>query len=201
MIQLHKNNNKMSMLSDFTEEEIEHVINENPSLRGYLQGYLAEVAFKKQLSRLEHVTEVIKIPDQSPEKGDFKITYKGIPITIEVKSLLTKSIKADTLHDTWQGVVGIKNGDKRELEVEGYGVIRTMSLVRGGFDILAISCYAVSGKWDFVFMENEYIPPKDYNNPALLKVSFIVNPETTPCLDLDLATILERVYMKKQSNC
>lgn len=202
MIQLDNNtNNKMSMLSDFSEEEIETVIDENPSLRGYLQGYLAEVAFKKQLLQLEHVTEVTKIPDQAKDKGDFKVIYKGEPLTIEIKSLLTKSIKADTIHDTWQGVVGIKNGDKREIDVEGFGTVRTMSLVRGEFDILAISCYAVSGKWDFVYMENEYIPPKDYTKPALLKVSFTVNPETTPCLDLDLATILERVYMKKQSNC
>ena len=191
----------MSILASFSKEEIEEMIVENPSLRGYVQGYLAEVALKKQLQALEHVTEVTKIADKSPEKGDLKVTYKGVQLTIEVKSLLTRSIKADTMHDTWEGTVGIKNSDKREIIVEGMGTIQATNLVRGEFDILAISCYAVSGKWDCVFMENEYIPPKNYSTPSLLKVSFTVNPETTPCLELDLATILERVYAKKQSNC
>lgn len=191
----------MSILSNFSKEEIDEVISENPSLRGYIQGYLAEVALKKQLLLLDNVTEVTKIPDKSEEKGDLKVIYKGLPITVEVKSLLTRSIKADTLHETWEGTVGIKNSDKRELQVEGLGTIHATNLVRGEFDVLAISCYAVSGLWDFVYMENEYIPPKNYDVPSLLKVSFTVNPETTPCLDLDLATILERVYVKKQSNC
>lgn len=201
MIQLNNNNKNMSILSSFSKEEIDDVISENPNLRGYIQGYLAEVALKKYLMTLPHVTEVTKIPDSSLQKGDLKVTYKNVIITIEVKSLLTKSIKSDVMHDTWQGVVGIKNSDKREIEIKGLGTIQTTSLVRGEFDILAISCYAVSGKWDCVFMENEYLPPKDYANPELLKVSFVVNPETTPCLDLDLKVILEKVYNKKQTIC
>lgn len=201
MIQLNNNNKNMSILSGFSKEEIEDVITENPSLRGYLQGYLAEVSLKKKLLSIEHVTEVTKIPDQAPEKGDLKVIYKGIPITIEVKSLLTKSVKADVLHDTWQGTVGIRNSDSREIDVEGLGTIKATNLLRGEFDVLAISCYAVSGEWDFVYMENEFIPPRDYCTPSLLKASFVVNPETTPCLESDLSIILSRVYDKKQSNC
>jgi hypothetical protein len=201
MISINTNNNKMSILSEFTVEELDEVISENSSLRGYLQGYLAEVALKKQLLQIDHVTEVIKIADQSSEKGDFRVIYKNVPITIEVKSIRTGSVRSDILNDTWQGTVGVRNSDTRELDIEGIGLIRSSNLVRGEFDILAISCYAVSNTWDFVFMSNEYLPPKNYQVPELIKTSFVVNPETTPFIQMSLQNILELVYNKKQSNC
>lgn len=191
----------MSILSEFTEEEIDSVIYDNPNLRGYLQGYLAEVALKKQLMLLEDVTNVEKIPDRAVERGDLRVVYKGVPLTIEVKSIKTDSVKQDTLHDTWQGTVSCKSSDKRSIEVQGVGTVQSSSLIKGGFDILAISCYAVSGKWDFVFIDNEYLPPKDYQVPELIKTSFIINPETTPCLNTSMVDILEYVYNKKQSIC
>ncbi len=191
----------MSILSDFTQDELNEVIEENSSLRGYLQGYLAEVALKKQLLLLDDVSSVTKIPDQSLERGDLKVVYRGMSLTIEVKSIKTDSVRQDIMHDTWQGTVAVKSSDKREIEVEGLGIVRTSNLVRGGFDILAISCYAVSGNWDFVYMDNEYLPSKNSSNPDLIKTSFVINPETTPCLDMGIESILNYVYEKKRSIC
>jgi hypothetical protein len=189
----------MSILSEFTNDELEEVISSNPNLRGYLQGYLAEVALKKQLLEIEGVSEVIKIPDHDEERGDLRVTYKGLPLTIEVKSIKTDSVRKDVLHDTWQGTVTIKSSDKREVEVEGLGLINSSHLIRGQFDILAISCYAVSGQWEFVFMDNDHLPPKSYKTPELIKTSFVVNPQTTPCLITDMQSILEGTYEKKKA--
>ena len=74
----------MSILSEFSIDELEELIIENSSLRGYLQGYLAELALKKLIKSIPEVTKVVKIPDQNPEKGDFRIEYKGVSLTIEV---------------------------------------------------------------------------------------------------------------------
>ena len=191
----------MSILSEFTPEELDAVITENPSLRGFLQGYLAEVALRKQLLQIPEVSSVEKIPDQASEKGDLKIRYRDMDLTIEVKSVGTNTVKQDVLYDSWQGTVAVRSSDKKELEVEGVGRIRTSSIPRGGFDILAISCYAVSGKWEFMFMDNDNIPYRDFSTPNLLKSSFTINPETTPYLHSDILRILQVVYDKKKSNC
>lgn len=199
MIYYNKHNRDMSILSAFSKEEIEQVINDNPSLRGFLQGYLAEVALKKLILEIPGVTSVTKIPDQADQKGDFMVKYHGVDISIESKSIGTNSVKEDVLNDTWQGTVHIKNTDKRDVEIEGVGVIRTSSLCKGQFDILAVSCYAVSGTWDFVYMENEYLPAKSPDMPKLLKTSFVVNPETTPLLTDSLVKVLDSVLEKKLS--
>lgn len=181
----------VSILSGFTMDDIQELIDENSSLRGYLQGYLAERALKAQIIQIPGVESVIKIPDRDQEKGDFKVVYKGVPITIEAKSVMTDSIRSDVLSQTWQGSVMVKNTDKREVQVDGIGTITTTKLERGQFDILAICCFAVSGEWDFLFIENRFIPAADegYN---LLKTKFIVNPGTTPGVTNNLAKLLEK---------
>lgn len=185
-----------SILSGFSISDLEEMICENPSLRGYMQGYLAERVLRKQLEQLEDVTSVTKIPDQDDEKGDFKVVYKGKPITIEVKSIATDSVKEDVLTQTWQGTVRIKNTDKRELQIEGVGTISSTKLLKGQFDILAICCFAVSGEWNFMFLENKYIP-EDTEIPGLLKTSFVINPATTACLTHDVKKLLDSTYVNK----
>jgi hypothetical protein len=188
----------MSILSEFTPEEIESVIEENPFLRGYIQGYLAEVSLRKQLLLIPGITEVTKIPDSSSEKGDLKVIYKNQVVTIEVKSICTKSVRQDVLNDTWQGTVSVKASDKKEIFLEGVGMIDTISLVKGTFDILAISCYAVSNTWDFMYITNEYLPEKSFKLPGLIKSSFVINPSTTPCVTSNIVSLLEEVILKKQ---
>lgn len=181
----------VSILSGFTMDDLQELIEENSSLRGYLQGYLAERALRAQILRIPGVESVTKIPDRDQEKGDFKVLYRGVPMTIEVKSVMTDSIKEDILSQTWQGSVMVKNTDKREVSVEGLGTIATTKLERGQFDILAICCFAVSGEWDFLFIENRFIPAAEegYN---LLKTKFIVNPGTTPGVTDNLVNLLEK---------
>jgi hypothetical protein len=190
------NPHQMSILSDFTSEELEEVIRENSSLRGYLQGYLAEVSLKKQLLAVPGVTSVTKIPDQGKEKGDFRVEYKGKTLTIEVKSIATNSVREDILNDTWQGTVQVKATDKRTIQVDGFGSVTSTSLLKGEFDVLAISCYAVSGKWEFLFIENEYLPEAS-TAPGLIKTSFTVNPATTPLLVNSVESVMDSVIQKQ----
>jgi len=193
MIIKYKENamNEASILSGFTMNDIQEMIDENPSLRGFLQGYLAERALKTQILGIPGVTSVTKIQDRDSDKGDFRVVYKGVPLSIESKSIVTSSVKEDVLSQNWQGTVAVKNTDKREVTVEGVGTIQTTKLYRGQFDILAICCFAVSGEWDFVFIENRFIPGAEESND-LLKTKFTVNPSTTPCLTHDLVKLMEK---------
>lgn len=181
----------MSILSGFTIQDIQEMIEENSSLRGYLQGYLAERTLRSQIETIPGVASVRKIPDQCSEKGDLQVLYKDVLITIEVKSLKTDSVTEDLFTQTWEGKVGIKNTDKREVEVDGIGSISTTKLIRGQFDILAICCFAVSGKWDFMFIENRFIPAAE-EHKDLLKTQFTINPYNTPGLTDDLRKLFEK---------
>jgi hypothetical protein len=186
-----------SILSDFTSAELESLIEENPSLRGYIQGYLGELALKKQLLKIGGVTSVEKISDHHADKGDLRVIYNGRVVSVEVKSLKTTSVRPDVLNDTWQGTVLIKNTDKREIDVPGIGIINTSSLIKGEFDILAICCYAVSKKWEFLFIENRYLPEKSQLQPGVLKTSFIINPDTTALVSSDFIKVVESNLSRK----
>lgn len=189
-----KNLVRMSILDDVTFKELDSIIAENPYLRGYLQGYIAEFKLMNQLRLIPGVTKVEKIPDVDSIKADIKVEYRGKIITIEVKSIKTDSVKDDVLNDTWEGTVSFKNTDKRDIEVEGLGVFSSYSLKKGEFDILAISCFAVSGKWEFIFIENQYLPEKSFTMPGYVTTSFIVNPSKTPCVEVDALGVLESIY-------
>ena len=188
-----------ALLQGVEMADIQALMEENPSLRGYVQGYLAELMLKRNLIEKGIVAKIDKIPDRDALKGDLLLDYKGVPITIEVKSLATASVKEDILNETWEGTVLVKNTDRKLREVEGIGTINATNLIKGEFDILAICCFAVTGQWDFAFMESRYLPESD-DFPGFVKTRFLVNPYNTPGLTHDCEKVLESIYRQKQSS-
>lgn len=186
-----------SILSGFSLSDLEALMDENPSLRGYVQGYLAEMMLRRKLLSLPNVESVVKIPDHNEEKGDFRIMYRNRAITMEVKSIATSSVKHDPMNETWQGTVLVKNTDKRLIEVDGLGEVTSTNIIKGEFDVLAICCFAVRGDWDFVFIESQYLPEPD-TLPGLVKTRFSINPMLTPGLTHDPSKILETVRKRKE---
>jgi hypothetical protein len=195
-------NHNKKMSYDVTEgdswQELRNTINNDPAVRSFFLANKSEKKLRQHLAQIPGVTEVCNIADSDPTKADMRFKYLDMPMTIEVKSLGTDSIKEDILTNSWQGTVAIKNTDKRTYTIDGLEQSST-HLERGQFDILAINCFAVRGKWEFQFMDNEYIPAKSAVTPNLLKTKFVVNPKTTPLLVEDLATMIQLVYLKKQS--
>lgn len=194
-ITYRKNKKMASILDGFNFDDIEDILTENPYFRGYLQGYLAEFRLKDAIKNLPGVTSVTKIPDFENRKGDLEVIYKDTPITIECKSIESNSVKEDPLHNSWVGTVCIKNSGRREI-LHNDEPLMTTSLVKGAFDLLAVSCYAVNEQWNFLFMENRYLPESpDY--PGLISTKIQINPQTTSCLIVDPLDALERVWLQK----
>lgn len=187
----------MELFSEFSPSEIADVINSNPSLRGYLQGYLAEVALQKKLRNLPGVESVVKIPDSKKIKADIEVMYKGTSITIEVKSLKTSSVRRNPLYDTWSGSVRINNTDRRKHLVDGIGIVESTHLTRGGFDILAISTYALNNSWEFLYIANEFLPSVSPLSPNTLKTSFVVDILETPNVTSNISLLLEEKFLQK----
>jgi hypothetical protein len=199
LMTINYNENAMteaSILDGFTMGDIQGMLDENPSLRGYMQGYFAEWALRKQIENIPGVKSVEKIPDQDTTKGDLKVVYKDVVITIESKSIHTNTVKYDILTQSWEGAAMMKNTDKRTLLIEGEGEVSTSKLLKGQFDILAVCCFPISGKWDFMFVENRFLPTSEESD-RLLKIRLNINPNTTPGLTDNLVKLLEKTLRIK----
>jgi hypothetical protein len=188
-----------ALFRDLTVSDLKDIAIHNPSFRGYLQGYIAERKLQAQLLTLPGVESVSKIRDQAPEKGDLKVVYRSVPITIELKSLQTASIRHDPIHDSWEGTVMVKNGDRREIITPDGKHFVTTNLIKGGFDVLGICCLAVNGEWEFQFMESRFLPEHD-SIQGLIRTTFQVHPLNTPCLTSSPLRVLESVYRLKTNS-
>lgn len=77
-----------------TADYLTDVIDENPSLRGMIVGYLAERKLWDLFETVRGVSGLRKDDDHDREKkGDLVLTYKGNEIRLEVKSLQTNHVK------------------------------------------------------------------------------------------------------------
>lgn len=71
-----------------TAEELTKLVDENPSLRGIMLGYVAEHHLTKLLSASDQVSDSLKYDDHDrTKKGDRVVRYKGQRFVIESKSL------------------------------------------------------------------------------------------------------------------
>lgn len=178
-----------SIVRAITLDQLEKMCDKNSNLRGYLHGYIAEEKLEEHVRTIDGVSEVVKIKDSDHRKGDLLVTYKGQYITIEAKSLESRRVKFDFLTGSWRAPVQIKASGAQDLLLENGKVVRTTSLRPGRFDILAIGCFAVTGSWDFLFL-NESMIPIDHKT-GLLKTCFTIDPLATPGLTQSLPHLLE----------
>ena len=80
---------------DVTPEYLTKVVLENPSLRGMMVGYIAEMKLRDLFVDKPGITLLYKDDDHDREnKGDLVVVYKGHRFKIESKSLQTNSVVA-----------------------------------------------------------------------------------------------------------
>ena len=185
----------MSMLSEFTLDDLQLLSDMNPKFRGYLHGYLSELKLMRYLEKIPGITSVKKIQDSDSRKGDFEIVYEGMIKTIECKGVVQGSIKEDHMNESWVGEVNLKTTAKRKLTINSVE-LDSHALPKGEFDILAVGCYAVTGEWDFLFIESKYLLETPHT-PGLIKHHIKVEPFQMAGLTDDLERLLQK--MKSQS--
>ncbi|MBE7557720.1 restriction endonuclease [bacterium] len=141
-----------------TDEELTHVVESSPSLRGILLGYIAEKKFQDMFLSHPRITGVRKADDHDrTHKGDRTIVYQGIEIVTEVKSLQTNSIRL--LSDgSWIGKAQVDASDRREVTLPNGERLTTTCLVAGEFDLLAVNLFAFGETWKFAFARNDQLP-------------------------------------------
>lgn len=153
----------MNMSQDFlttlglTPQELTEVIQENPSLRGFLSGYISEYKLRKFFMSEDRISNVRKYDDHDrSKKSDIVFTYKGVDISVEVKSLQTNSIRKNG--DVFTGKTQVDASDKRPVKLPNGKTVSTTCLLVGEFDLLAVNLYSFENKWNFIFAKNLDLP-------------------------------------------
>jgi len=138
-----------------TPDDLEEALKASASLRGILLGYLAEKKVVEKYFRSFNPTK----PDDHDRssKGDRVITYKDTSIRVEVKSLQTNSVRQTEL-DGYTGRFQCDASDSGTKTLPNGDVLKTVCLVVGGFDLLAVNLFEFGQQWRFAFVHNFDLP-------------------------------------------
>ncbi len=148
---------------DITAEELTEVVDNNPSLRGMILGYLAELKLEKLWLSGPDFSDLYKADDHDRSKhGDRTVRYKGHEFVFESKSLQTASIRHQD--DIWTGKAQVDASDRRPITLPDGSTVATTCLQVGSFDILAVNVFAFQDEWRFVFAKNDDLPRSRYRN-------------------------------------
>ncbi len=180
--------NKKSILSRWgiTESDLTELVDQNPSLRGILLGYVAEKKFHDAFLISPQITEASKDDDHDRKrKGDRCVVYKGESFIIEVKSLQSNLVE-NLGTDQWRGKSQVDASDSRIVTFPNGKKLKTTCLRRGEFDLLAVNCFAFGGQWRFAFALNSELPTNTYKKyteyqrnhllPTLIAVEWPLKP-------------------------
>lgn len=150
-----------------TETELTSVVHENPSLRGYMLGYIAEHKVRDYLDKQPNLS-VLHKPDDHDRRGgsknDMIVNYRGSVFSFEVKSLQTNTIKYDAENGVYEGRAQVDASDRRPVTFPDGSTLQTTCLLAGQFDILALNLFQFREQWDFAFILNGYLPRSRYRN-------------------------------------
>jgi hypothetical protein len=178
---------------DLSADELTLVIDENPSLRGFMSGYIAEFQLKKFLKRTPGISNIIKYDDHDrKKKNDISFIYKGHEFTIEVKSLQTNSIrKKDT---ETKATFQCDASDSRTVKLPNGEEVVTTCLLVGEFDILAVNLFGFTGKWDYAFALNKDLPRSSYKKYTPAQQKYLLSTSmkiTWPVVDPYSKSLIE----------
>jgi hypothetical protein len=136
---------------DITIEELTELVDSNGSLRGIMQGYIAERKLRQQLDDEGRVKYLGKHDDHDrKKKGDLQVEYRATEFDLEVKSLQTKQNRYDAATKTWHGKAQVDGSDRRIVTLPDDSKLETTNLIYNEFDILAVSVFTFENEWKFV---------------------------------------------------
>ena len=186
-----------------TAQELTEIVRENPSLRGFLSGYISEYKLRKFFAADKRISNVRKYDDHDrSKKSDIVFTYKGVDISVEVKSLQTNSIRKE--NEAFFGKTQVDASDKRPVKLPNGKTVNTTCLLIGEFDLLAVNLYGFENKWNYIFVQNTDLPRSNFRGytPAqkkyLIATLIGVNWPVQPPFTDDPFPLLDEIVKTKQ---
>ena len=190
---------------ELSESEFTELIDSNPSLRGMVFGYAAEVKFRRIfLADRPDITSVKDDDHDRKKKGDRRLQYNGREIVVEVKSLQTKTVEYDADRQLWTGGAQVDGSDRRVVTFDDGSTLNTTLLLRGQFDILAVNCFSFGNEWKFAFALNKDLATSTYRRyneeqkaNLIASMQYLTWPPAPPFTE-DWDEILERAWEARQ---
>lgn len=146
---------------DITPEDLTRVVDQNPSLRGMILGYVAELKLEQLWLERPGMSSVRKPDDHDRRrKGDRLVRYKGRVFAFESKSLQTATV--ERTEDGWVGKAQVDASDRRQVKLPDGSEIPTTCLLRGEFDVLAVNVFEFGKEWRFAFAKNQDLPTSSF---------------------------------------
>lgn len=143
-------------------KELTLLVDDNPSLRGMLFGYVAELKLTQLLAADPRITESVKHDDHDrKKKGDRVVTYRGQIFIIESKSLQTATVHRQA--DRWIGKAQVDASDRRTVTLKDGSTLQTTLLLVGEFDVLAVNCFEFGQEWRWLFCKNSDLPRSSWH--------------------------------------
>jgi len=189
-----------------TVDDLTDLVDQNPSLRGMLLGYVAEKKFHDTYLSHADISDAIKDDDHDRKlKGDRRVVYRGHRFIIEVKSLQTKTVR-QMGDGVWTGKAQVDGSDRRVIRFPDKTTLDTTLLLRGEFDLLAVNCFAFDGTWRFLFAKNSDLPSSTFSKYTEVQRSRLIAslvqvtwPPTPPFTDDPYILLDELIAEKSRS--
>jgi hypothetical protein len=113
-----------------TQEELDAIVQANPSLRGMLFGYVSEYMLRKTWFTDARFQDVRKEDDHDRrQKGDLWFTYKSVRLSLEVQILQTNSVRG--LSGVYTGKFQCDASDRRKVVLPDGVSLQTTCLLMG----------------------------------------------------------------------
>jgi hypothetical protein len=140
-----------------TPHELNQILASRPSLRGILMGFVAEYKLSQIWFTDPRIHNLERYDNHDRTRpGDLGFLYKEVPISVQVKSLQTHSVRKTKTGFT--GTFQCDASDKRRVNLPNGQVVETTCLLVGGFDLLAVNLFEFGHQWRFAFAKNVDLP-------------------------------------------
>lgn len=177
------------LLASTTISDLQAIADLNPSLAGYLQGYIAEQKLMRVLLDVPGVDSVSKIPDSSSVEGDLLVQYKGVPLYVECKSTRKGSY---TAKNGGSSIVRCRKSHGRRRDGASF---QSMLLSKASIDVLAVCMYPSTKRWDFVSAISGNLP-EHVDHVGYIAPSFVISQDSG-VFSMDLASVLDAAVSHK----
>ena len=153
----------MGIIEDWglTIDDLNAILSERPSARGPLVGFIAEYKLQRTVFSDARIHRLRRYDDHDRKRpADFSFEFQGEEITVEVKSLQTRSVRRT--NGGYRGRCQVDASDKRSVKFPDGSTIEATCLLTGKSDILAVNLFEFGQKWRFAFIHNRDLPRSTY---------------------------------------
>jgi len=140
-----------------TTSELNEILASRPSLRGILIGFVAEYKLPKMWFTDERIVALERYDNHDRTRpGDFGFSYRRTPISVQVKSLQSNSVRR--IETSYTGSFQCDASDRRPVRLPNRQTVETTCLLVGGFDLVAVNLFEFGQVWRFAFAKNDDLP-------------------------------------------